>query len=78
MKWTNGFGREIEWNPGDPWPTQTPEEVESTIRQEELERHGGYYCRDGDHYTWGKFAFPGCCNRCDAAVNRYYDSKIWG
>jgi hypothetical protein len=76
MKWVNEFGREIEWNPGDPWPTEDPEEARLRQIRYEVEQSGGYYCHDGDHYTYNTFAFPGCCMNCDDAVNRYMDKRI--
>jgi hypothetical protein len=76
MQWTNEFGRVIEWNEGEPWPTETPEETRLREIQYQIRESGGYYCRDGDHYTWAQFASLGCCVYCQAAIEHYYDSQI--
>lgn len=73
MQWQDEFGDTITWNPGEPWPTEDPEK--SRIRQErhEARLHGGYWCSDGEHYTFSQFVTRNCCDRCQAAVDRYCD-----
>lgn len=77
MEWQTISGRTVSWNPGEPWPTQNPEEITMTLAQLNAKERGGYYCRDGDHYTFASFVSWACCTYCDLAVAQYYDSQIW-
>jgi hypothetical protein len=46
--------------------------------QQQAEANGGYWCRDGEHYTfnWQGALSHTCCNGCEAAVSAYCDRWI--
>jgi hypothetical protein len=69
-------GRKVSWKPGRPWPTVTLEESEAYLKRFEARKRGGYWCNDGQHYTFGSFFTSSCCDTCQDTVDRYYDRLI--